>query len=178
MKYYDENKLLYHEADASGVGLGAVLLQTQDGTTCQKDAVPDNTILQSIAFASKSLASTECRDSNIEREASGTLHRLENFHCYCFSMGVNVITDDKPLVATFMKDIATLLQWIQQILIRIHQFRIWILSKPGLEIFISDWLSHLNHKENKDEAIHGMDIRVDAVQTMTDVPECMSIWHI
>ena len=50
-----------------------------------------------------------------------------------------------------------------------------ILYKPGPEIFIADCLSHHNHKENKDKPIQGMYIRVDAIQSMTDVPECMSI---
>ena len=46
------------------------------------------------------------------------------------------------------------------------------------QIFFADWLSHHNHNENKDKAIKGMDIKVDAVQMMTDVPECMSIHQI
>ena len=32
--------------------------------------------------------------------------------------------------------------------------------------------------ENKDEEIHGMDIRVDAIQISMTVPECMSIQQI
>ena len=67
MKFYNDTKLLH--LDASGEGLGAALLQTQEGTTWQKDMVPDNTILHPIAFASKSLTGAEHRYSNIEREA-------------------------------------------------------------------------------------------------------------
>ena len=37
MKFYDEMKPLYLETDASGVGLGAGLLQTKEGTSCPKD---------------------------------------------------------------------------------------------------------------------------------------------
>ena len=69
MKFYDDTKPLYLETDTSGVGLGAALLQAQEGTRCQKDTVPDNTILHPIVFASKSLTGTEHRYSNIEREA-------------------------------------------------------------------------------------------------------------
>ena len=53
-----------------------------------------------------------------------------------------------------------------------------ILYKPGPKIFIADWLSHHNLKENKDEPIQGMDIKVDAIQSMTNVLECMSISQI
>ena len=80
MKFYDDTKLLYLETDASRVGIGAALLQTWEGTICQKDMVPDNTILYPIALASKSLTGTECRYSNIEREALGILHGLKKFH--------------------------------------------------------------------------------------------------
>ena len=59
-----------------------------------------------------------------------------------------------------------------------HQYRVKILYKPGPKIFITDWLSHHNHKENKDEPIQGMDIRVDAIQSMTNALECMSISQI
>ena len=52
MKCYDDTKPLYLKIDASGVGLGAALLQTWEGTTCQKDMVQDNTILCPIAIAS------------------------------------------------------------------------------------------------------------------------------
>ena len=110
MKFYDDTKPLYLKTDASGVGLGAALLQTQEGTTCQKDMVTDNTILHPIALASKSLMDAEQRYSNIEREALGIFHRLKNFHHYCFAREVYAITDQKPLVSIFKKDMATLSQ--------------------------------------------------------------------
>ena len=67
MKFYNDTNPLYLETDTSRVGLGAALLQIWEGSTCQKDTVPDNTILHPIAFASKSLTGTEHRYSNIER---------------------------------------------------------------------------------------------------------------
>ena len=94
---------LYLEKDISRVGLGAALLQTLEGTTCQKDMVPDNTILHPIAFASKSLMGTVCRYSNIEMKALGILYGLEKFHHYCFAREVYVITDHTPLVSIFKK---------------------------------------------------------------------------
>ena len=69
-------------------------------------------------------------------------------------------------------------QWIQQILLKIHAYRVQIMYKPRPEIFIPDWLSHHNHKEDKDEPVQDMDIRVDDIQSMTDIPECMSISQI
>ena len=95
-------------------------------------------------------------------------------YLYCFAREVSIIADHKPLVAIFKKDVATLPQRIQGILPRIHQFRVKILYKPGPYLFITDWLSRHNHTENKDAEIPGMDVKVDAIQTMTNIPECMS----
>ena len=66
MKFYGDTKLLYLETDASRVGLGVALLQLHEGTLCQEDMVPDNTILHPIAFASECLTDAEHRYSNIE----------------------------------------------------------------------------------------------------------------
>ena len=59
MKFYNDTKLLYLETDASGVSLGMALLQMWEGTTCQKDVVPDNTTLYPIVFASKILTGAD-----------------------------------------------------------------------------------------------------------------------
>ena len=178
MKFYNDTKLLYLETDASGIGLGAALLQLCDNTACQKGMALNNTILCPIAFASKSLTGAEWRYSNIEHEVLGTLHGLEKFHHYCFGREVLVITDHKPLIAMFKKDIATLLQHIQCILLKIHPYRVQIIYKPGPNIFTADWLLKHNHIEGKDKPIKGMDIRVDTIQSKTDMPECMSMAEI
>ena len=134
MKFYDDNTPLYLETDMSGIGLRAALLQLRDDTSCQTHMAPDNTILCFITFARKSLMGTESRYSNIECEALGILHGLEKFHHYCFSREVLMITDNKPLVSMFKKDVATLSQCIQCILLKIHQCRVQIIYKPGPEI--------------------------------------------
>ena len=42
---------LYLKGDASGVSLGARLLQVRDGMNCGHDEVPNNAILHPIAFS-------------------------------------------------------------------------------------------------------------------------------
>ena len=111
-------KPLYLETDASGVSLGAALLQLRDNKGCQKDTASDNTNPCPIAFASKSLTGAEQRYSNIEQKSLGILHGLEKFHHYCFGREVLVITDHKLLVSIFKKDVATLSQQIQHIILK------------------------------------------------------------
>ena len=120
MDLYDDPQPLYLKTDASGITLVAALLETRSGTSCQRDKIPDNRILRPIVFASKSLSGTERRHSNIEREALHILHGLEMFHHYFFAREVSIITVNKMLVAM-------LSQQIQEIFLRIHQYRVRII---------------------------------------------------
>ena len=89
------------------------------------------------------------------------------------------MTNHKPLISMFKKDVAaTLLQHIQCILLKIHQYRVQIIYKPGPEIFIADWLSRHNHVEGKDKPIKDIDVWVDTIQSTTDMPECISMAEI
>ena len=178
MKFYNETKPMYPETAASRIGLGNVLLQTRYGTTCPEDIAPDNTILRPLTFRSKSLTSAEWRYSYIDRDELGILHGLKKFHHYRFVREVSIIPNHNPLVAIFKKDVVTLSQQIQHILLRIHQYHFRIIYKLGPELFITDWLSWHNYMENKDEEIHGMDIGVDTIQTSMNVPKCMSMQQI
>ena len=99
MEFYDETQHLALENDMSGIGLGAAILQTQDGARCPRDIEPNNSILRPTVFSSKCLISTERRYCNIERETLGIFHGLEKFLHYCFAREVSITTDYKPPLA-------------------------------------------------------------------------------
>ena len=105
------------------------------------DEVPDNATLCPTALTSESLLSAEWCYSNIEWEAIGILHGLEKFHNYCFAKEVCVITDHKPLVAIINKDVVTLSQHLQCIMLYIHQYRVCILYKPSTDLYMVESLS-------------------------------------
>ena len=84
------------------------------------DKIPNNATVCLIAFASKSLSSTEWQYSNIEQEALGILHWPNKIHHYCFAKELCVITDHKPLVAMANKDVVTLSLHLQHIILHIH----------------------------------------------------------
>ena len=88
-------------------------------------------MLWPTAFDSNRLSSIEQWYSNIEREALGILHGLEKFHHYFFAHEVHVTTHHKPLVAIMGKDVATLSQYLQSIILCLHQYRVCILYRPG-----------------------------------------------
>ena len=86
------------------------------------------------------------------------------FYHYCFARKLSIIADHKPLVAIFKKEVATLSQRIQWILIRMHQYRVRIIYKPGLDLFIADWLSTKNNTENKEAEIPGIQLNIATIQ--------------
>ena len=116
--------------------------------------------------------------SNTQQEALGILHGLEKFHHYCFAKAANVIKDHKPLVAVVGKDITTLSQWLQHIILHIHQYSVCILYKPGLDVYIGDWLSKHSHTEGKNQKVAGMNINVHTLSTELDITVCTSIEDI
>ena len=165
---------LYLETQASGMGLRGALLQTRSGTSCPRDKAPDNSILTPTAFASKNLSSAGRRYSNIEREALGILYRLKKSHHFYFAREVSIITDHKPLVAIFKTDVATLSQRLQLILLRITPIQ----NQNIIQTLCKDWLSTQNHKKNKDTEIPGMQVNINAIQTITNIPDCLTIQEL
>ena len=47
--------------------------------------------------------------------------------------------------------------------------------KPGPDLFIADWLPRQNCKENKDREIPCVQLNIDAIQTITNIPHCLTI---
>ena len=113
------------------------------GMYCGKHKVPDNVILCPMAFASKRLSSAEWQ-CNIKQKVLCILHGFKKFHHYWLAKEVCVITDDKPLMVWVNKDVATLFQQLQCIMLHIHQYGVHILYKLGPELYIVDWLSPKN----------------------------------
>ena len=108
LQYYRPREELYLESDASKTGLGAALLQIDKTAVFEsKGDIPATAVLRPIAYASKALTATEMGYSKIEREALGIVHALEKFHHYTYRQHTHVITDHRPLLAIFKKDVAT-----------------------------------------------------------------------
>ena len=76
--------------DASSFGLGAVLLQEQDN----KENKP-------VAYASRSMTSTEQRYAQIEREALATTWACEKFNDYILGKDILIENNHKPLMPLF-----------------------------------------------------------------------------
>ncbi len=85
--HYNPDLPLRVAADASPHGLGAVL----------SHVMPDNSE-RPIAYASRSLSSTEKKYAQVEKEALALIFAVKKFHQYLYGRNFTLLTDHKPLL--------------------------------------------------------------------------------
>lgn len=129
-------------ADASTVGLGAVLVQFQDSS----DSSP-----VVISFASKSLSDTEKRYSQTEKEALALVWGVERFKEYLLGSVFELETDHKPLTEIFKptsKPTPRLERWV----LRLQAFKFQVVYRKGKENIADPFsrLLPLTEREVKD----------------------------
>ena len=103
MAHFDKEAPTQVIADASPVGLGAVLVQEQSYGRVV------------VSYASRSLTDVERRYSQTEKEALGLVWACEKFHPYIYGQCFELLTDHKPLEAvdgTKSKPCARIERWV------------------------------------------------------------------
>lgn len=135
LAYYDPEAVTYVMADASPVGLGAVLIQTQNGLN------------RIIEYASKSLTAVEKRYSQTEKEALGLVWACERFHTYLYGKEFTLITDHKPLEFIFSSRSKPSLR-IERWVLRLQGYMYKVKYCKGKNN-IADVLSRLSDVEDK-----------------------------
>ena len=132
LSFYNTERPTVVSVDSSSYGLGSVL-QQQD----------KNDDLQPIAFASRSLTSSEQKYSQIENELLASVWACQKFEKYL--MGLNtfeLLTDHKPLVPLLTtKDLDRAPPRCQRLLMRMARFNALVRHVPGKNLIIADCLS-------------------------------------
>ena len=104
LKYFDSSLPIYIECDASKKGIGVVMLQPDSAIeNTSKSDVPNN--LHPVFYASKTITGTESNYSNIVHEMLGVVFSVLHFQHFTFGQKVHVITDHKPLITFFRKNL-------------------------------------------------------------------------
>ena len=134
--YFYPSLLTKVQLYASLLGLGAAFIQT----------TPDNKE-RVIVFASKSMADTESRYANIERETLAVVFRTERFHTFLYSSKFVVESDHKPLAAIHLKNISQAPLCLQRMLPCLQPYDVTIVYRPDRELVLADALSRLKPRE-------------------------------
>lgn len=129
LSHFDSSLKTRVIADASPVGLGAVLVQLGDEEK------------RIIAFASKALSTTEQKYHQTEKEALALVWAVERFSIYLIGIRFELETDHKPLVTLFKPGSRPCLR-IERWVLRLQAFRFDVIYRKGSEN-IADSLSRL-----------------------------------
>ena len=164
--FYNPEKPVTLENDASEYGLGSALLQ---------DKKP-------IAFASRSLTECERKYAQIEKEMLALVYGLEKFHHYTFGRAVHIITDHKPLVAIANKPLSKAPRRLQNLLLRAQKYRFTLEWQPSTSIPVADTLSRAPAENvTNTEEVHTVkdyrkkDHRLDIIRSATVADQEMKI---
>ena len=148
LAYYDPVKPVTVSADASGYGIGAVLLQ---GT---------KTDVHPVAYASRTMTQSEQRYAQIEKECLAATWACEKFHRYLFGLEkFRLITDHKPLVPIInSEDLNKVPLRCQRLLMRLMKYNAQAEFAPGKTLQVADTLSRQPLEETESESINSEDI--------------------
>ena len=130
-KFYKPTNEVIIQCDASqyqntDYRLGASLMQNGDP----------------IAYASRSLTNTESNYAQIEKEHLAIVFGAERFENYLYGRKFTVESDHKPLEAIMKKSVLSAPKRLQRV----------ILHQKGSEMFLADFLSRSNVKDEKDRS--------------------------
>lgn len=130
------------QTDASGVGLGAVLLQGEVGNR------------HPVAYISCKLFPREVRYSTIEKECLAVKWALDSFKYYLLGRHFTLETDHRALLwVNKMKDSnARITRWY----LSLQPYQFTVLHRPGKENLAADFLSrHVSEEPEVGESVTG-----------------------
>ena len=127
LAYYNPNKPMILQTDASCKGLGACLLQNE----------------RPIYFASRALTETQKGYVAIELESLAVTWAMEKFHHFLYGNKFILETDQKPLEVILLKSLNQVTPRLQRILIRTFPYHFKVRYIPGPTNHVANCQSRL-----------------------------------
>lgn len=145
LAYFDPSKPVTLECDSSKYGAGAALLQ--DG--------------RPVAFASKTLTTTEQSYAQIEKEMNAIVFACTRFHQYIYGRPVTVHSDHRPLSSIMKKPLSAAPPRLQRMMLQLQKYDIDVQHVSGKDVPISDLLSRQPLSDLQETK--GLDLQVHTV---------------
>jgi transposase InsO family protein len=143
LRYYELQKEVTLQCDASQSGLGVCMMQ--EG--------------QPVAFASRALTTTETRYAQIEKELLAIVFACIHFHAYLYGRDtVTVETDHKPLESIVGKPLHMAPQRLQRMLLKLQDYSLQIIYKKGTLMYLADTLSRAYPQTDSDNSVHNCEV--------------------
>ena len=127
-----------------------------ENTSCPE--VPNN--FRPVFYASKTLTATESNCSNIKHEMVGVVFSMLHFKHFTYGRQIHIITDHKPLITLFAKNLATTSPRLSRMLIKILDYVVVLHHQEGNKMHLSDAISRLR--------MHNSDIAKSKVKLIAD----------
>ena len=151
LAYYDVQKKVTIQADASQSGLGACLMQ--DG--------------KAIAYASRALTETEKNYAQIEKEMLSICYACKKFHQYISGKDSTCIHNDhKPLETIMRKPLSRAPPRLQRMMLQVQPYNLEVQHVPGKYMYVADTLSRAYTSSETDPILEQE--LVLAIHTLTD----------
>lgn len=127
---------------------------------------------QPVAFASRTLSTTEQRYAQIEKECLAIVFGCEKFSQYISRRDkVTVKSDHKPLQSIFKKSLLHAPMRLQRMMLRLQRYDLDVVYKPGSQMFVADHLSRafLSETEPDDEDVHVFALELETMDPLSTV---------
>ena len=131
LSYYDTQKPVILQVDASSHGLGGALLQPDEQGK-----------LKPVAYTSCSLSSAEKNYAQIEKECLAICQAMSKWDFWLYgNKQITVHTDHQPLVTILKKPLNKAPLRLQRMIMRLQRWSFEIVYKKGTSLHIADALS-------------------------------------
>ena len=148
--FYNPNKPVRLSADSSKHSLGAVLMQQRDDKTWGP-----------VAYASRALNSSEQNYCQLEKELLAVSFACTRFHQFVHGLTdkpFNVLTDHKPLINIFNKELNKCPLRVQRMMLSLQKYNFTLVFVPGKFMYTADVLSRfVDQAKNNSNAMLALD---------------------